>query len=81
MGTAPDNEDRDAEQWGMAGVMKESDGKLRRYLTTTGSWAALLLGIGYLAVFFLLRNKADFAVGIAFLSLSLAIKAYGKITK
>ena len=59
--------------------MKVSDSRLRRYLTTTGSWAALLLGIGYLAIFFLLRSKADFAVGIAFLSLSLAIKAYGKV--
>jgi len=55
--------------------------KLRHYLTTVGSWVALLLGVSYLAVFFLLRNKADFAVGIAFLSLSLAIKAYGKIAK
>ncbi len=52
--------------------------KLQRYLTTAGSWIALLLGIGYLAVFMLLRTKADFAVGIAFISLSLAIKAYGK---
>lgn len=55
--------------------------KLRCTLTAIGSWAALLLGIGYLAVFFLLRTKADFAVGIAFLSLSLAIKAYGRLTK
>ena len=55
--------------------------KLPQYLTTIGSWTALLLGIGYLAVFFLLRTKADFAVGIAFLSLSMAIKAYGKVTK
>lgn len=60
-------------------TMEES--KLRHRLTTVGSWAALLLGIGYLAVFFLLRNKADFAVGISFLSLSLAIKVYGKVTK
>lgn len=59
--------------------MEES--KLRRYLTTVGSWASLFLGIGYLAVFFLLRNKADFAIGIAFLSLSLSIKAYGKESK
>lgn len=55
--------------------------KLRQRLTTVGSWAALILGIGYLAVFFLLRTKADFAVGIAFISLSLAIRAYGKVTK
>ncbi len=59
--------------------MKTSDSRLRRYLTTAGSWAALLLGVGYLAVFFLLRSKADFAVGIAFLSLSLAIRTYGKV--
>lgn len=65
----------------MAGVMKELDGQLRRFLTIAGSWAALLLGIGYLAIFFHLRSKADFAVGIAFLSLSLAIKVYGKVTK
>ncbi len=62
--------------------MKASDSRLRHYLTAAGSWAALLLGIGYLVIFFLLRNKADFAVGIAFLSLSLAIKAnYGKEKK
>ncbi len=54
------------------------ESKLRHQLTTVGSWAALLFGIGYLAVFMLLRTKADFAVGIAFISLSLAIKAYGK---
>ena len=54
---------------------------MRHYLTTVGSWAALILGIGYLIVFFLLRTKADFAVSIAFLSLSMAIKAYGKVTK
>lgn len=59
--------------------MEES--KLRQRLTTVGSWASLLLGIGYLAVFMLLRTKADFAVGIAFISLSMAIKVYGKITK
>ncbi len=61
--------------------MKKLNAKLRDYLTAIGSWAALLLGIGYLAVFFLHRNKADFAVGIAFLSLSMAIKAYGKMMK
>ena len=55
--------------------------KLRQRLTTAGSWAALFLGISYLVVFFLHRNKADFAVGIAFLSLSMAIKAYGKMMK
>ena len=65
----------------MAGIMTGSDSKLRRYLTTAGSWAALLLAIVYLAIFFILRSKADFAVGIAFLSLSLAIKVYGKVTK
>lgn len=47
-------------------------------LTMAGSWVALALGVIYLVVFFILRNKADFAVGISFLSLSLAIKAYGK---
>ena len=57
------------------------ENKLRQRLTTIASWFALLLGIGYLAIFFLTRTKADFAVGIAFLSLSLAIKAYGKVTK
>jgi hypothetical protein len=61
--------------------MKKLNVQLHHYLTTIGSWASMLLGIAYLAVFFLLRNKADFAVGIAFLSLSLAIKAYGKVTK
>ena len=61
--------------------MTGSDSKLRRYLTTAGSWAALLLAIVYLAIFFILRSKADFAVFIAFLSLSLAIKVYGKVTK
>ena len=55
--------------------------KRHQPLTTAGSWAALVLGVLYLVVFFLLRNKADFAVGIAFLSLSLAIKAYGKVTE
>lgn len=49
-----------------------------RILMAVGSWAALLLALAYLSAFFLIRNKADFAVGIAFLSLSLAIKAYGK---
>lgn len=53
--------------------------KWRQQFITFGSWAALVLGVLYLVVFFLLRNKADFAVGIAFLSLSLAIKAYGKV--
>ncbi len=57
------------------------ENKLRRYLTAVGSWASLFFGIGYLAVFMLLRTKADFAVGIAFLSLSMAIKAYGKVGK
>jgi hypothetical protein len=52
--------------------------KLQRYLTAAGSWIALLLGLGYLAIFMLLRIKADSAVGLAFISLSLAIKAYGK---
>ncbi len=60
-------------------TMEES--KLRHRLTTGGSWAALFFGFGYLAVFFLHRNKADFAVGISFLSLSLAIKVYGKVTR
>jgi len=55
--------------------------KLRDYLTAIGSWVALLLGIGYLAIFFLTRTKGDFAVGIALISLSLAIKAYGKVGK
>jgi hypothetical protein len=55
--------------------------KLHNYLTAIGSWLSLLFGIGYLAVFILLRTKADFAVGIAFISLSLAIRAYGKVTK
>ena len=57
------------------------ENKLRHQLTTVGSWASLLFGIGYLVIFFLLRTKSDFAVGIAFLSLSLAIKAYGKVEK
>jgi hypothetical protein len=57
------------------------ENKLRQRLTTIGSWAALILGLLYLGVFILLRIKADFAVGISFLSLSLAIKAYGKVTK
>jgi hypothetical protein len=59
--------------------MKNSE--RRQQLTTAGSWTALVLGVLYLGVFFLLRNKADFAVGISFLSLSLAIKAYGKGTE
>jgi hypothetical protein len=58
-----------------------NENKLRQYLTTACSWASLFLGISYLVVFFLHRNKADFAVGIAFLSLSMAIKAYGKMLK
>ena len=57
------------------------ENKLRQRLTTIGSWAALILGVSYLVIFFLLRNKADFAVGIAFVSLSLAIKTYGKVGK
>jgi hypothetical protein len=65
----------------VAGVMKDLDGKLRHYLTIAGSWAALFLGIGYLVIFFLHRNKVDFAIGIAFLSLSMAIKAYGRMMK
>ncbi len=55
--------------------------KLRSSLTAMGSWSALLLGVGYLVIFFIHRNKSDFAVGIAFLSLSMAIKAYGKMMK
>ncbi len=54
---------------------------LRQHLTTVGSWASLFLGIGYLIVFVLTRTKDDFAVGIAFLALSMAVRAYGKITK
>lgn len=55
--------------------------KLRQRLTAIASWAALILGLLYLGVFILLRIKADFAVGISFLSLSLAIRAYGKMPK
>lgn len=55
--------------------------KLRRYLTAFGSWASLILALFYLGVFVLLRTKADFAVGIAFLSLSMAIRVYGKTAK
>jgi len=55
--------------------------KLRNTLIAIGSWVALLLGIGYLAILFLTRIKGDFAVGIALISLSLAIGAYGKVTK
>jgi len=55
--------------------------KLQRYLIPVGYWATLLYGIGYLVIFFLHRYQADFAVGIAFLSLSLAIKTYGKVNE
>lgn len=55
--------------------------KLQRYLTAVGSWTALLLGLGYLGVFMLLRAKTDFAVGIALVSLAMAIRAYGKSGK
>jgi len=57
------------------------ENKLRQRLTTIGSWVALILGLLYLGVFILLRINADFAVGISFLSLSLAIRAYGKVMK
>jgi len=61
--------------------MKKMNAKLRDTLITISSWFSLLLGIGYLAIFFLTRTKGDFAVGIALISLSLAIGAYGKVTK
>lgn len=52
---------------------------LRRTLTALGTWTSLALGIGWLAVYWLLKpDPAVLAVGISFLALALGVASYGR---
>ncbi len=52
----------------------------RQHLIPLGAWAALILGLFYLAAYFASGHKINLAVALSCLSLSLSIKAYGNST-
>jgi hypothetical protein len=52
---------------------------LRRYLIPAGYWSTLALSIIWLAVYMLEGGLVRAAVGVAFLSLSVALRALGTV--
>jgi hypothetical protein len=50
---------------------------VRRYLIPIGSWAALMLGLIYLAVFALFGGQANLALALSLFAVSLSLVAYG----